>query len=210
MLPMEATDPTLPMERNEPSEAMDSAESRDHSDDHDRVLTSRSVAPGPPGGNPSRCADRAPGHRNRPVPTPAAAADEEGMSIHAVAEDRQVTSDAQVIAELATGALESIARIHAAGLARIVDIAENPVVVHHEPAAETPAPAEVRTEVEEQVEATAEEPAVDEEPVTDQFAVQAEVEVVQPVEVLRAVPVSTRGRHVSEAETTEFAASRAA
>jgi hypothetical protein len=148
------------------------------------------------------------------------------MSIHAVAEDRQATPDVQVIAELAAGALESIARIHAAGLAEVVDIAENPVVVHPEPTADAPAPVEAGTGTDVQVvegpveaavegpagivaEAATEAPAAV-EPATDQFAAPAEIDVVQPVESLRAVPVSTRGRHFSEAETTEFAAQRAA
>ena len=145
------------------------------------------------------------------------------MSIHAVAEDRQAPSDAQVIAELAAGALESIARIHAAGLAEVLDIAENPVVVRPEPTADAPAPVEAQDEtdadagmevevegpVEVRAEATTEGPAA-EEPATAEFATPAEDDVVQPVESLRAVPVSTRGRHFSEAETTEFAAQRAA
>ena len=151
------------------------------------------------------------------------------MSIHAVAEDRRATPDAQVIAELAAGALESIARIHAAGLAEIVDIAENPVALPQEPTADVPAPVEAETDVQADVqvegpaeapvegpaEITAEAEAGTEapaavEPATDQFAAPAEVDVVQPVESLRAVPVPTRGRHFSEAETTEFAAQRAA
>ncbi|MFQ1004323.1 hypothetical protein [Modestobacter sp. SSW1-42] len=144
------------------------------------------------------------------------------MSIHAVAEAGQASTDAQVIAELAAGALESIARIHAAGLAEVVDIAENPVVVVPEPAAEVPAPVEAVAEAEDEaedeaeaevpaeVEAETEVAATDEEPVTAEFATPAEADVVQPVEALRAVPVSTRGRHFSEAETTEFAATRAA
>ena len=164
------------------------------------------------------------------------------MSIHAVAEDRRATADVQVIADLAAGALESIARIHAAGLAEVLDIAENPVVVRYEPPVEVASPVEDLTEdsaedlVEAEDEAVVEGPtrieAVVEgpaeattevedtavvdtavvdtavEPVTAEFA--AQVDVVQPVESLRAVPVSTRGRHFSEAETTEFAAQRAA
>ncbi|QXG74449.1 hypothetical protein KUM42_11080 [Modestobacter sp. L9-4] len=138
------------------------------------------------------------------------------MSIHAVAEDRQATSDAQVIAELAAGALESIARIHAAGLAEVVDIAENPAAVRDEPQAEevvevraeTPVQAESPVEAETPVQAEAE--VTEEEPVTAEFATPAGADVVQPVEALRAVPQATRGRHLSEAETTEFAAQRAA
>jgi hypothetical protein len=136
------------------------------------------------------------------------------MSIHAVAEDRQATPDAQVIAELAAGALESIARIHAAGMAAVVDIAENPVVVQDELQDELPADAPAPVEAEEVVEVQAETPvqaeAVEEEPATAEFATPAGTDVVQPVEALRAVPQSTRGRHLSEAETTEFAAQRAA
>jgi hypothetical protein len=227
MLPIEATDPTLPIERNDPCEARDSAESRDHSDSQDRELTSPSVAPaGPDGDPPGRGvpAGRATGHRDRPVPVARETADGRGMSIHAVAEDRQATSDAQVIAELAAGALESIARIHAAGLAEVVDIAENPAAVRDEPQAEevvevraeTPVQAESPVEAETPVQVEAETPvqveaeATEEEPVTAEFATPAGADVVQPVEALRAVPQATRGRHLSEAETTEFAAQRAA
>ena len=144
------------------------------------------------------------------------------MSIHAVAEDRQATPDAQVIAELAVGALESIARIHAAGMAAVVDIAENPVVVQDElqdelpvelptePQADAPAPVEAEEVVEVQAETPVQAEAVEEEPATAEFATPAGPDVVQPVEALRAVPQPTRGRHLSEAETTEFAAQRAA
>ena len=151
------------------------------------------------------------------------------MSIHAVAEDRQAVPDAQVIAELAAGALESIARIHAAGLAEVVDIAENPVVFRHEPQveaaepqaeaaepqADAPAPVEAEevvevVEVRDQTPVQAEAGSTEEEPATAEFATPAGTDVVQPVEALRAVPQPTRGRHLSEAETTEFAAQRAA
>ena len=148
------------------------------------------------------------------------------MSIHAVAEDRQAVPDAQVIAELAAGALESIARIHAAGLAEVVDIAENPVVFRHEPQveaaepqaeaaepqADAPAPVEAEevVEVQGQTPVQAEAGSTEEEPATAEFATPAGTDVVQPVEALRAVPQPTRGRHLSEAETTEFAAQRAA
>jgi len=164
---------------------------------------------------------------------------EEGMSIHVVAEDVPATTDSQVIAELATGALESIARIHAAGLAELVDIAENPAPLQAEvpadaPAADVQPEAEVEEQVETEVTAEAEvaveaeaevaveaeaevaveaeaEVAVEaEESATAEVAAPAETEVVQPVEALRAVPQSTRGRHLSEAETTEFATQRAA
>ncbi|MCZ2827234.1 hypothetical protein O2W14_00110 [Modestobacter sp. VKM Ac-2986] len=156
------------------------------------------------------------------------------MSINAVAEAGQATTDAQVIAELAAGALESIARIHAAGLAEVVDIAENPVVLSPEPVAEVPAPVEASTdtEVTDEAEAEAEAPVEDETeapvetPIEAETLAETDVEVqaevpatdaepataefATPAEALRAVPVSTRGRHFSEAETTEFAAQRAA
>jgi hypothetical protein len=114
------------------------------------------------------------------------------MSIHDVVEAPQATTDSQVIAELASGALETIATIHAEGLAELVEIAENPAPVQH------PAPVEAEAQIEADVPAEAEAVAA------------VETEVVQPVEALRAVPLSTRGKHFSEAATTEFATQRAA
>ena len=148
------------------------------------------------------------------------------MSINAVAEAGQASTDAQVIAELAAGALEAIARIHAAGLAEVVDIVDNPVVLPQEPAADVPAPVEAgtdaettdetATEADDEVQAEAEVPVEVQAEVQVQVQVQvtdaepATAEFATPAEALRAVPVSTRGRHFSEAETTEFAAQRAA
>ena len=129
------------------------------------------------------------------------------MSNHALVEDLQATTDVQVIAEMATAVLATIARLHVDGLAAVTTIAETPVRLDLPPAAEAPAPVEAELAEDEPVELTEDEP-VDAELVEE--APDAEPEdVVRIAEPLWVVP-PPRGRHLAEALTDQLPAQHVA
>lgn len=158
------------------------------------------------------------------------------MSIQSVAEASPATEDGQVIADMAAAVLASVARIHADGLAAVTALAEAPAPLRAElpPVAEAPVAVEEPAMVEEP--AGAGQPQAHEAELTGAELVEAELveaelveaELVEadeveaePVEAADDEPVvritepvgiapQPRGRHFSEAETTELPAQRVA
>ncbi|WP_222195553.1 hypothetical protein [Modestobacter italicus] len=143
------------------------------------------------------------------------------MSNHALVEESPATADVQVIAELATAALASIARMHADGAAAVTTIAETPVRLELPPVAEAPAPVEADPTHDE---ASHDEPAhaeltedervgVEDAPVEAELVEEGPVaeaeDVVRISEPLWVVP-PPRGRHLAEALTDQLPAQNVA
>lgn len=129
------------------------------------------------------------------------------MSNRALAEDPQTATDAEVIAEMATAVLATIARLHADGLTAVTTIAETPVRLELPPVAEAPAPVEAALTDDEPTE---DEP-VEDAPVEAGLAQDepAAEDVVRISEPLWVVP-PPRGRHLAEALTDQLPAQHVA
>ncbi|MGY5882962.1 hypothetical protein [Modestobacter lacusdianchii] len=129
------------------------------------------------------------------------------MSNRALAEDPQTATDAEVIAEMATAVLATIARLHADGLTAVTTIAETPVRLELPPVAEAPAPVEAAlTDDEPTEDEPVEDAPVEAGPAQDEPAAEDVVRISEPLWV---VP-PPRGRHLAEALTDQLPAQHVA